>query len=235
MELVSRALKFVVVLVIGLGLLTLGASALLNNTTRNWFERDLDLRAKLAVSGARQALLMHWQVDGGRALEALLTELTRDERILSAAACDRDLRLLARTREFPDQFGCVKIGGSVRPATDAPPNAWVPWNTKAILPGGEVHVSATPLTDEGQVSGFVVLVHDMSFVARREAKTDEFLLLAFAILAVAASVITVIAARLSWRGWSNELRRLIKGGGPPSEFQPLLQDVRELVERIAAE
>jgi trehalose 6-phosphate synthase len=235
MDFVSRALKFVVVLVIGLGLLTLGASWLLNSTTRTWFERDLDLRAKLAVNGARQGLLLHWDADGGKALEGLLTELTRDERILAAAACAPDLKLLAKTREFPDQFECARIGSGVRRSANSPSSEWVVWRTQAMLPGGEVHVSALPIKDGETAVGFVVLVHDMSFVARREEKTDEFLLLGFAILAIAASVITVIAARLSWRGWSNELRRLIKGGGPPPEFQPLLQDVRELVERIAAE
>jgi len=231
----SRALKFVVVLVVGLGLLTLLASVLLNDTTRSWHERDLDLRARLAVSGARTALLQQWQPEGGKKLEALLTELTRDERILAAAACDTELNLLARTRDFPPQFECSRVGADVQVTLAQPPGERVNWKTKAILPGGEVHVSATPIEDGDHIAGFVVLVHDMSFVSRREATTDEFLLVAFAILALGASAITIIAARLSWRGWSNELRRLMKGGGPRPEFQPLLQDVRELVERIASE
>jgi hypothetical protein len=40
---------------------------------------------------------------------------------------------------------------------------------------------------------------------------------------------------LSWRGWSNELRRLIRGESSPPEFRPFLRDVRDLVERLAAE
>ena len=81
----------------------------------------------------------------------------------------------------------------------------------------------------------MVLVHDLSFVERREATTRRFLVLAFGFLALAASVITLVAARLSWRGWSNELRRLIRGESPPPEFRPFLRDVRDLVERLAAE
>ena len=83
--------------------------------------------------------------------------------------------------------------------------------------------------------GFVVLVHDLSFVERREATARRFLVLAFGVLALAASVITLVAARLSWRGWSNELRRLIRGESPRPEFRPFLRDVRDLVERLAAE
>ena len=62
-----------------------------------------------------------------------------------------------------------------------------------------------------------------------------FLLLAFALLALAASVVTLVAARLSWRGWSEELRRLLKGGVPRAEFLPFLQDVRDLVDRLASD
>ena len=51
----------------------------------------------------------------------------------------------------------------------------------------------------------------------------------------AASAVTVVAARLSWRGWSDELRRFLRSGTPRPEFQPLLRDVRELVDRIVAE
>ena len=57
----------------------------------------------------------------------------------------------------------------------------------------------------------------------------------FGFLAAAASAVTIIAARLSWRGWSNELRRFLQGGTQRPEFQPILRDVRELVDRIVAE
>ena len=78
-------------------------------------------------------------------------------------------------------------------------------------------------------------MHDLSFAERREAKTRNFLLLAFGFLAVAASVVTAIAARLSWRGWSKELRGFLRSGTPHPEFRPILRDVRELVDRIVAE
>ena len=55
------------------------------------------------------------------------------------------------------------------------------------------------------------------------------------VLAVAASIVTWVAARLSWRSWSNEIRRLLRGGRQQPEFQPVLRDVRELVERLTLE
>ena len=53
-----QALRFALALVAGLALLTWGASVLVTRTTRAWFEKDMQLRAELAVSGAREALVV---------------------------------------------------------------------------------------------------------------------------------------------------------------------------------
>jgi hypothetical protein len=55
-----QALRFTLALVAALALLTWGASVVVTRTTRAWFERDMQLRAQLAVSGARETLVSHW-------------------------------------------------------------------------------------------------------------------------------------------------------------------------------
>jgi len=211
------------------------ASVAVHRTTRDWFERDVSLRARLAVNGARETLTSKWRREQRTALRGSLNDLTRDERIKAAAACDADLTLLAATPEFPKAFGCSQVGSHVRSSADLAPTAWTTWESLDRLPGGSVHVSAIPLADGEKALGFVVLVHDMSFVERREARTQQFLLLAFGFLALAASAVTIVAARVSWVGWSNELRRFRRTGAERPEFWPLLRDVRELVERIVGE
>jgi len=228
-------LRFALALVLGLGLVTWGASMLVHRTTRAWFERDLNLRAELAVRGARQALVAHWHKEQRSHLRDLLAEITRDERIMGAAACASDLTLLARTTDFPKQISCEELGPHVRPAEGAPDSGWAFWRAVETLPGGKVHVSAIPVRDGERPLGFLVLVHDLSFVERRDATTRRFLLLAFGFLALAASAVTIIAARLSWRGWMNDVRRFLKGGTQRREFQPIMRDVRELVDRIVGE
>jgi trehalose 6-phosphate synthase len=230
-----RSVRFLVVLVVSLALVTWVASLVVHNTTRAWFERDVSLRAHLAVSGARQALLSHWDEKRPSHLRELLTEIVRDDRIMAAAACDPDLALLADTRDFPARFGCRVAGIHVRSSAASPAERWRTWTTVASLPGGPVHASAIPVLDGDRALGFVVLVHDMSFVGRREATTRRFLLFAFGFLAVAASGATIVAARLSWRGWSNDLLSFLREGTQRPEFQPLLRDVRELVDRIVEE
>jgi trehalose 6-phosphate synthase len=230
-----RVVRFVLALVLGLGLVTWAASLAVRRTTRGWFERDSSLRARLAVAGSREALASRWSRDRRTALRAALSEITRDERIMGAAACDADLTLLARTPDFPEPFGCARVGPHVRPAASAAASDWTSWDSVERLPSGPIYVSAIPLLEEEQPRGFVVLVHDWTYVERREAKTQQFLLLAFGFLALAASAVTIVAGRLSWLGWSNELRRFLRTGTERPEFRPLLRDVRELVERIVTE
>jgi trehalose 6-phosphate synthase len=230
-----QALRFILALVAGLALLTWGASVVVTRTTRAWFERDMMLRAQLAVSGAREALASHWGPGHEAELRKVLVEMTHDERVMAAAACGADLALLARTIDYPAPLSCSGLATEVRPYDDSPAAAWTAWGAVFSVPGGQVHATATPLLDADRALGFVVLVHDLSFVERRETTTRRFLMIAFGFLALAASVITVVAARLSWRGWSNELRRLIRGERPSPGFRPFLRDVRDLVERLAAE
>jgi trehalose 6-phosphate synthase len=231
-----RAVRFIFVLICGLGLLTWVASVVVHRTTRDWFERDLSLRAELAVRGAaRQALVSRWNRERELELQKLLTEITHDERILAAAACASDSSALARTEAFPEQLSCQELGARVQPSPDATDPSWVSWRSVVALPNGEVHVSAVPVLDEGRPLGFVVLVHDLTFIARREAKTRQFILLVFGVLALAASAMTVASARMARAGWMRELRVFLRGGGPQPEFQPLMGDVRELVDRIVAE
>jgi trehalose 6-phosphate synthase len=227
---VQRTLRFVLVLVAGLALLTWAAMVVVNDTMQTWFERDVTLRAQLALNGSARGLASAWRKGDNRELRNLLEEITRDDRILGAAAYSPALRLLAATPDCPTAL--LEREFSARSATGGVTG---PWRAFASPPGGRVHVSALPLVDGGETLGTVVLVHDMSFVERREATTRQFLLVAFGVLAAAASVVTLVASRLSWRRWSDEIRRFLRGGGPRPEFRPLLQDVRDLVGRIAAE
>ena len=234
-EPVRRALPFLVALIVGLALVTWAGALVVHRTTRSWFERDLNLRAKLAVSGARQALLARWSRESAEELRQLLQELTHDERIMAAAACNAEFEVLARTREFPDSISFHALEPHVRVDSEASGPTWTSWGDAVSLPGGSVHVAAIPVGDGEATRGCVVLVHDLSFIERREAQVRRLLFTAFGFLSLAASAVTIIAARLSRREWMSEIRKFLRGGSSRPEFQPLLRDVRELVDRIVAE
>ena len=170
-----QALRFTLALVAGLALLTWGASVVVTRTTRAWFERDMQLRAQLAVSGARETLVSHWAAGQETELRKALVELTRDERVLGAAACGADLAPLARTIEYPAPLSCERLGPEVRLDAGSPAVAWTTWASVFSVPGGRVHATAIPVVAGDRPLGFVVLVHDLSFVERREATTTRFL------------------------------------------------------------
>lgn len=225
-------LRFVLAWFLGVALVTWAAWVVVQGTTTAWFEKDVALRAELAATGARQAFVAHWQARPPTQLAELLADITHDERILGAAACAPDWSFVTRTRDFPRELTCAEIGAQAFPDAEAA----APWHSAVPVTTGEVHVSAIRIDDAEAALGFVVFVHDLAFVERREAKARQFLLIAFGVLALAASLVTIAAVRLSWRHWSDQLRQLLRGGAEQRpEFQPLLRDVRELVERIVAE
>jgi trehalose 6-phosphate synthase len=230
-----RALRLIVPLVAALALLTWVASAVVQRTTRDWFTRDIQLRARLAIAGSHDVLVARWSPATVASLRDTLASIARDERIMAVAACGEDLRLLTYAGEYSPQVGCATVGPHVRPDSHTPATEWISWAEDLRLPSGNVHVAAIPILDRELALGFVVLVHDLSYVDRRDATTRRFLLYAFGILALSASVTTIVAARLSWRGWSLELRRLLKGGAPRADFVPFVRDVRDLVDRLASE
>jgi trehalose 6-phosphate synthase len=234
----TRTLRFLLALLAGLAVLTLAGAAVVQKTTRQWFDEDIALRVRLIATGAGSALLQRWSEPDKAPLQQLLSDIARDERIMAAAACGPDTALLARTASFPVGLSCSQIAermrasaaaGHGRKATDDP------WSMEWAMSEGDVQVSAMPLVRDNQPTGFLVLIHDLSYIERREAKTRKFVIIGFGILAVSAAFITIIAAHMSRRGFRTELRRFILGKSHNKDFLPLVRDVRELVDRIAAE
>ncbi len=226
----SRFLKFILVLLGALGLLAVLGYSALTRTTKSWFEADLSLRSRLAVASARESLINHWR-DPSR-LAQTLSDITRDERIMAAAACSPSGQLLAQSAAFPSAFACNSL--LTQQARGRNANGSVSSDLRANLPAGPVELSMVPLGEDEDTLGSVILVHDLSYIEHREATTRNLLLGAFFVLSLGASLVTVLAARVAWRGWTVELRRALTGE-PTREFQPLLRDVRELANRLADE
>ncbi len=219
-----------------LAALAWGASALVHRTARAWFERDVSTRARLAVSGAREALAERLEAGDTRRVAAVLGDLVRDDRVMGAAVCAEDGRTVAATGIVPPALGCESLGARLREVGQDG------FERLEQAEGGLAHALAVPIADEEGTRGGVVVIHDLSFLARREAAMQRFMIGAFALVALLASFVTIAVRRASWRDWTEELRRLLWLGHAPAPrsaarklFQPLLSDVRHLVTELAAE
>ena len=85
-------------LTLGLAALTYGASLVVQRQTSAWFEKDLNLRARLAVSGSRSELAGSWRADRAR-LQSVLADIAQDERITHYLSVHQDIGAERRSRE----------------------------------------------------------------------------------------------------------------------------------------
>ncbi|HET9594435.1 MAG TPA: trehalose-6-phosphate synthase [Anaeromyxobacteraceae bacterium] len=222
-----------------LAALAWAATVIVNDTTRAWFERDVSMRARLAAGGAREALVAHVLANDRRKLRGVLEEIARDDRITAAAVCGSSMRTLARTAALAEHSSCEAIAGrQVMAATAEATDAFEESD------GGLVHTAILPLAEEGRVLARLVIVHDLSYVSRREAAMRRFTAGVFGVVALLASIGTVALGRFSWIGWTRELRRILPpalGGRSPRAvadsklFAPLLSDLRSAMAELASE
>ena len=232
------ALRVLLPLLTVLAALAWGATVIVNTTTRSWFERDVSLRARLVANGAREALAGHVRAGNRKKLAAVLAEIARDDRILGAALCTVDMRTVARTGALPEQYACEPLAARAAAARDEGANLF------EEADGGLVHVALVPVDDEGTVVARLVVVHDLSFVARREGAMRRFTIGAFGLVALLASIATFLVRRFTWRSWTKEIRMVLTLGrgvmwGPRSRqeklFGPLVSDLRAMVAELTAD
>jgi trehalose 6-phosphate synthase len=222
-------LRFLVVFVLGLAALAALAYWALTGVTDRWFDKDLRLRSQLAVASAEPGLAEELRAGGGARLERTLAAITRDERMMGVAACAPDGSLVAATEAFPPEVACAPL---VRRMGVAGARGEI--GEIRDLGDGRVHVDALTVAAGGDVLGVVVLVQDLAYVERREATMRRFLLIAFAVIALGVSGLTLIASRVARRGWTLDLRAALRGGTPTApELRPLVRDVRSLVDELA--
>jgi trehalose-6-phosphate synthase len=230
----TLSLRFVLPLTAALVLLAFAVVPLVDNLTLRWFVRDMDIRSQLIANTLHEPLSELLQQGNRARINALLLRAIQDERLLALGFCDGNGTLLYRTQTFPESLNC----SSAIPAPGKSP--------LHQLPEGPVHLASHPMEQPGASGGSLILVHDMSFVERRSADTRKYIILLFALLGVVISVITVLVAHLSWRGWMAGVRAMLRGEGilkpfsqpsvaVASELQPLVGDLRTLLRSLDTE
>ena len=247
------SLRFVVPLLVALGIFAYAALPLVDKLMLRWFSRDLEVRANLIARTVEDPLQDLIRTGNRRRIQQFFTRITQDERLLALGFCPADGGEAIATPTLPTEVRCSDLDRFETPSGDLLSTATGPVfvSVRPLLAGAtaEQPIPASSLTAP---LGQLVLVHDMSFIARRSRETREYLFLFFVGLGITVAIITVIIAQLSWRGWVQGLRGLLRGerllaipgrsGGPsggyvgqPAELRPIARDLRALIEDLEAD
>src|SRR6266446_888399 len=184
------SLRFIIPLFLALGALAYAVVPLVDRLTLQWFERDLDLRATLIASTVQEPLRDLIRAGNRNRLLQFFTRILQDERLYALGFCPLSRGQPIATPTLPPEIRCTQLDSYSSPSGQL-----------LKSPDGPLLVSVRSLAVDGAPAGTLVLVHDMSFVARRSAETRKYLFYFFVGLGAMVSLITVAIAQLSWRGW----------------------------------
>src|SRR6478609_5142993 len=228
------SIRFILPLALALGLFAYAVVPLVDDMTLRWFVRDLDARSQMVSSALQEPLQEYVPQGADRRIALLLDRSVQEGRLSALAFCNPQGTMVYKTAGYPEALGCPpsNYAGTLR-------------QSMMNLPGrGRIHVTESTLRDGAQYLGKLILVHDISYIERRSADAKKYVIALFALLAVVVSLITVFVAHLSWRGWINSMRRLLRPttstseaqpGNAPPEVQPLVSDLRALLHEYNVE
>lgn len=223
------SLRFILPLVAVLALIAYAIVPLVDMLTVRWFVRDVDMRSKLIANTMEAPVTELLSTNAKAKLLSYLHRISQDERLYALGICVPSHQLIVKTQMWPEEVSCDKVH-PLRPDS----------GRVLKLKRGPVHIAAAPLGPEGRPIGWLLLLHDMSFVQQRSSDTRWYIFYVFLLLGVVISVVTVLVAHLSWKGWVAGVRAMMRGEGlltPLSaastpELRPLEKDLRELVRAL---
>ena len=226
------SLRFIIPLLVVLAAFAYAVMPLVDGLTVRWFMRDLDIRATLIANTVQDPIVDLASAGDLARIRLVLTRISRDERVYGVAFCHTPQAQPLSAGTLPPEVRCASLESFAEPAGH-------------ILdsPKGPLLVSVRLLEDQGTPQGRLVLIHDMSFATRRSQETRRYVFYLFLGLGVIVSLLTVIIAQLSWRGWVHGMRALLRGEGllrpadrrSAAEFQPIASDLRELIRDLESE
>jgi trehalose-6-phosphate synthase len=226
-------LRFLLPLIVTLGIAATLAVPLLDQVTLRWFSRDLNSRGVLVANALSDSLAEAMATGRATRVRPLFERAVQDERLYALGLCDAGGRLLLNTDRYPPLLSCAR---AVELAQQAEPHL--------ALEGGPVHVGVQPVYTEPvpadpaatatapTLLGRLILVHDLSFIERRSQDTRRYLIGLITVLGLVIAVVTMVVAQLSWRGWVNGVRAIMRGEGlltplvPAPELAPFAADLR---------
>ena len=228
------SLRFVLPLMLVLAAFAYAVEPLVDRLTLSWYVHDMDIRADLIANTVQESLDEQLAAGKKSKITDFFMRISQDERLYAIGYCATPESVPLIGRSLPPDVKCSNL------------DRWKAPGSLLHSPHGLLHVAVRPMETESAPHAKLIVVHDMSFVERRSEETRRYVFYFFLGLGAAVSLITVVIAQLSWRGWVAGLRSLLRGEGllrdpitvssePAPEFRPIAPDLRRLVRELESE
>jgi trehalose 6-phosphate synthase/phosphatase len=223
----SILIRFAVPTLIAVSILAFFGVPYVDRILAEWFRSDVDLRAQLVAHSMEGSLTGFLERDDKKGLAGYLAAITTDERLMAIVLCDEGAKVLFKTDRTPAEIEC-----SVRRDIGERGSRIVK------LADGSVEVSSFPMGNANGKPVTALIVHDLSFIDRRQSSARNYVLAA---VGVAASVLALFLGFVFWlliRRWVNELvgdirgRRFQDDARSEPGSRPLLTQIRRVLREV---
>ena len=195
-----------------------------------WFRSDVELRAQLVMHSMEEPITELVEKGNEWRLRAYLAKITADERLLAVLVCRTDGSTLFKTDRAPAAISCDAA---------SMPNSTP---TRIVqLPSGSVQISRFDFDSAVPTPFRVLMLHDLSFVDRRQRTARDFVLVFVGISVLLLALLVVLVAWLQLRRWVEILIGDIRGkrfrddAKSPRSSMPILSQVRKALAEAEAQ
>jgi trehalose-6-phosphate synthase len=194
-----------------------------------WFRSDIDLRGQQLMASIEEPLgnLLD-RAESDRA-QAYLSRVSGNERLLGIVVCGNLGDRILQTVLVPSIVEC-----------DTPDHSGARNSTVTQASSGQIEISRYPLTTGRGQRYLVLLVHDLSFIDRRQTTAQNFML---AVIVVSASILAILGGlgvRLLLNRWIRLLlgdissKRFLDDAESSRSSLPVLTRVRQILRELEA-
>ena len=225
----SIAVRYLVPMAAAVVLVALLGVPYVDRILAGWFRSDVQMRAQLVMTSIEEPLGTLLEREDLERARNYLGRVSGDERLLGVVVCAPDGSRVVRTPLVPDTVICATDG------TEASAGS-----TARRAGSGLVEISRFPLPTANGDPYAVLIVHDLSFIDRRQTSARNFVL-AFTLLAACAlAVLAGFGVRLLLNRWIRLLvgdissRRFLDDAESSRASMPVLMEVRQALRELEA-
>jgi len=220
----SILIRFAIPTLIAVSILAFFGVPYVDRILAEWFRSDVDMRAQLVAHSMEGSLTSLLERDDKRGLRGYLAGITTDERLMAVVLCRDNKTLLFKTERTPKEIGCDVLDKTGERGSGL-----------LKLRDGSVEVSSFVFKDAAQAQIHALIVHDLSFIDRRQSSARNYVL---ALAGIAASVLALTLGFLFWlflRRWVNVLvgdirgRRYLDDAKSEPDSRPILTQIRRVL------